>query len=257
MKHLVLPLVILGGALSGVLALAQTRTPNQAPSFALLSLTGRDSFDRYCATCHGVSGKGDGPVGASLKARPADLTTLARRSGGAFPRAEVLAFIDGTGRQIPAHGPTEMPLWGGIFRWLDSEARTKVRLNNLVAYVESLQVHEAAVSLPPALNGEELFRTYCANCHGRDGRGDGVMAGQLRRDPPDLTTFAMRNRGAFPADRLRRIIDGLEVAAHGNRTMPVWGDVFSRQPGGGRDTAAARIDALVRYIQSIQERPAE
>jgi mono/diheme cytochrome c family protein len=257
MTRLVLPIVILGGALSGVLAFAQTRQPDQAPSFALVSLTGRDSFDRYCATCHGASGKGDGPVGASLKARPADLTTLARRRGGTFPRAEVLAFIDGTGREIPAHGPTEMPLWGGIFRWLDSEARTKVRLNNLVAYVESLQVHEAATAPPPALNGEEVFRTFCANCHGRDGRGDGVMAGQLRRDPPDLTTFAMRNRGAFPADRLRRIIDGLEIAAHGNRTMPVWGDVFSRQPGGGRDAAAARVDALVRYIQSIQERPAE
>jgi mono/diheme cytochrome c family protein len=258
MPRFVLVVTALAAVFSGVRAVAQVRQPAPAPSFALLSLTGRDSFDRYCATCHGVSGRGDGPVGASLKARPSDLTTLARRNGGVFPRNQVLAFVEGTGRAIPAHGPTEMPLWGGIFRWLDSAPRTTVRLNNLVAYVESLQLAgNAAVAQPGTLSGADLFRTFCASCHGSSGRGDGPMAGQLRRDPPDLTTFQMRNRGVFPADRLRRIIDGMEIAAHGNRTMPVWGDVFRREQDGGRTAAAARVDALVRFLQSIQERPAE
>jgi mono/diheme cytochrome c family protein len=233
---------------------ARSQTPrDDNASFALLSLTGKDSFDRYCATCHGMSGKGDGVLVASLKTRPADLTTLARRTGGAFPREQVRAYVEGTGRAIPSHGPTEMPLWGGVFRWLDSESRTTVRINNLVAYVESLQVaREGATEKAP--NGAELFRAFCASCHGPNGTGDGAMAAQLTREPPDLTELQVRNRGAFPAALLKRIIDGREIAAHGNRTMPVWGDVFMRQDDGGRNAAAARVDALVDFIRSIQQR---
>jgi hypothetical protein len=149
-----------------------------------------------------------------------------------------------------------MPLWGGIFRWLDSEAGTRARLNNLVAYVESLQqAGGARAAAPASLDGAGLYRTFCASSHGASGRGDGPMAGQMRRDPPDLTAYRMRNRGTFPADRLRRIIDGLEVAAHGNRTMPVWGDVFRQD--GGRPGANSRVDALVKFIESMQQRTAE
>jgi mono/diheme cytochrome c family protein len=223
-------------------------------SFALLSLTGKDSFDRYCATCHGVAGRGDGALALSLKTRPANLTTLAVRNGGAFPRDQVRSYIEGTGRSIPAHGPTQMPLWGGIFRWLDAEPRTTVRIDNLVAYVESLQAAAETAAAKPA-NGAELFRAFCASCHGNNGTGDGVMAAQLMRQPPDLTELQVRNRGTFPAPLLKRIIDGREIAAHGNRTMPVWGDVFMRQDDGGRGAAAARIDALVEFILGLQQRP--
>jgi hypothetical protein len=82
------------------------------------------------------------------------------------------------------------------------------------------------------------------------------MAGQLRRVPPSLTTFSMRNGGLFPAERLRRVIDGTGVPSHGDRDMPVWGAVFKRAPGGGGD-AEARIAAVVQYLQEIQERAAE
>jgi mono/diheme cytochrome c family protein len=234
---------------------AGSQTPrDDNGSFALLSLTGKDSFDRYCATCHGVAGRGDGALAPSLKTRPADLTALARRNGGAFPREQVRGYVEGTGRSIPAHGPTQMPLWGGIFRWLDAEPRTTVRINNLVAYVESLQAAgEATAAKAP--NGAELFRTFCAGCHGNNGNGDGAMAAQLTREPPDLTRLQVRNRGAFPAALLKRIIDGREIAAHGNRTMPIWGDVFMRENDGGRGAAAARVDALVDFILSIQQRP--
>ena len=67
--------------------------------------------------------------------------------------------------------------------------------------------------------------------------------GVRRRDP---THYAERNGRAFPSERLRRIIDGRDVAAHGDRTMPVWGDVFRRELGLGGDSAASRIEALVR-----------
>lgn len=234
-----------------------TQTPARQPtSPALQSLVGRDSFDGFCASCHGVSGRGDGTLAASLKVKPADLTGLAHRHAGVFPRDQVVAYIDGTGRALPAHGTTEMPLWGGIFRWLDSEPRTRVRLDNIVAYIESLQAAPAA-AVGPELNGAELFGNFCAACHGPAGRGDGAFKGQLLRDPPDLTRYRIRTRGGFPTDRLRRIIDGRDIDAHGNRSMPVWGDIFKRVDGTGSDAVGRRIQALIDFILSIQEQFAE
>jgi mono/diheme cytochrome c family protein len=235
-------------------------TGRRAPQLALESLTGRDSFYLYCASCHGTGGMGNGPVSSALRTPPADLTTLARRNGGIFPRDRVAAFVEGSGREVPAHGSQDMPVWGTIFRGLEtSEAATKVRLSNLVAYVESLQTVEAAPSPARAsqLSGADLFRTYCASCHGVNGTGSGPLAGQLRRSPPDLTRYAVRNGGVFPVERVRRIIDGRDVGVHGDRSMPVWGDVFKRESRAGDDTAAARIEALVTFLRSIQERSAD
>jgi hypothetical protein len=80
----------------------------------------------------------------------------------------------------------------------------------------------------------------------------------MRHSPPDLTKFSTRNGGVFPSVRLTRIIDGREVAAHGDREMPVWGDAFMAVPGGVTPQEVNdRIDAIVKYLASIQERPAE
>jgi mono/diheme cytochrome c family protein len=107
----------------------------------------------------------------------------------------------------------------------------------------------------PLWDGAELFRNHCASCHGIAGRGDGPMSPAMRKPPADLTKFAAMNGGVFPTERLRRIIDGRDVPSHGDRTMPVWGITLRTSRGeGGYDTVAARIHALVRYIQSIQER---
>jgi mono/diheme cytochrome c family protein len=75
---------------------------------------GRDTFLRYCASCHGPEGRGDGPLAASLEPPPADLTQLARRSAGRFDEEAVMAVIDGR-RQVAAHGARDMPVWGAIF----------------------------------------------------------------------------------------------------------------------------------------------
>jgi mono/diheme cytochrome c family protein len=69
--------------------------------------TGQALYLRHCASCHGVSGKGDGPVAASLQIRPADLTTIARRSGGHFDQERVMRVIDGQ-RVVAEHGTREM-----------------------------------------------------------------------------------------------------------------------------------------------------
>lgn len=78
---------------------------------------GRLEYEGNCASCHGVGGKGDGPMKASLLKAPSDLTTLSKRYGGAFPNQFVWEIIDGrTSKPIGAHGTREMPVWGSVFR---------------------------------------------------------------------------------------------------------------------------------------------
>lgn len=103
-------------------------------------------------------------------------------------------------------------------------------------------------------DGRVLYMTHCASCHGTSARGDGPVADSLRRRPSDLTQLAKANGGAFPSAKAQRIIDGREVGAHGSVEMPVWGDAFRRTLAGDTAAIAARIAALVRYLESIQER---
>jgi len=102
--------------------------------------------------------------------------------------------------------------------------------------------------------GRALFMTHCATCHGTAARGDGPVADALRVRPADLTQLAKRNGGVFPSAETHRIVDGRGIGAHGNPDMPVWGSVFRRAPNVSDTDVAARIDALVRYLESIQER---
>jgi mono/diheme cytochrome c family protein len=133
-----------GAALLAAAALQQVSpqpTGPMNPPLVITSLYGRDLYEFYCAPCHGRDGKGSGPVVPALKTQPPDLTTLAERNSGAFPRARVEAFVTGdTPRGVPAHGSKEMPVWGPIFRALDErEALNKARIGNLVDYIQSLQ----------------------------------------------------------------------------------------------------------------------
>ena len=106
-----------------------------------------------------------------------------------------------------------------------------------------------------ARTGRDLFKVYCATCHGVSARGDGPLAEDLRRRPPDLTQFAKQNGGQFPAQLVRRIIDGRQkVKLHGGPEMPVWGDAFRMREGLNEQGVSARIDAIVQYLASIQER---
>ncbi len=76
--------------------------------------TGRALYLRHCASCHGVSGRGDGPVAGSQQQPPSDLTAIAKRAGGDFNEARVMRVIDGR-RAVAAHGPRDMPVWGAVF----------------------------------------------------------------------------------------------------------------------------------------------
>jgi mono/diheme cytochrome c family protein len=105
-------------------------------------------------------------------------------------------------------------------------------------------------------SGSSLFKTYCASCHGTSAKGDGPIASSLRKKPADLTQFMKKNKGTFPVDTVAKMIDGREgPREHGNSDMPVWGDAFA-QSREESDPASvkARIDALVKYLDQIQER---
>ena len=186
-----------------------------------------------------------------MRSIPTDLTALASRNGDSFPRERVTAVLMGTSRIVAAHGTTAMPIWGPMFRMFESNTRAQVRIDNLVSYIEKLQVR----SRQPVDIGKNLFRAYCAVCHGVDARGAGPLVSELRRLPPSLTSYAVRNGGEFPNERLRAIIDGRTVSSHGDREMPIWGEAFKRTRDGlSEDAAKARIDAIVKYLEAIQER---
>jgi mono/diheme cytochrome c family protein len=243
---------LLGCALGLSVAVTLTGSPAvNPPQLVIESLAGRDSFERYCAPCHGIDGRGNGSVAPALKIAPPDLSRLSQRNGGAFPAELVRSYVTGYARPLPAHGTPEMPIWGPIFRYFESDVRVRERIANLATYIESLQEGSSGRDDP----GARLFFTYCASCHGRYARGDGPVAQSLRKPPPDLTKFTARYGGTFPADRIRRIVDGREVAAHGDREMPVWGDAFQVRNDSLRPAdVEARIAAIVRYLAAIQER---
>jgi mono/diheme cytochrome c family protein len=101
---------------------------------------------KYCATCHGREAKGDGPLGATLKTKPPDLTLLAKQHGGTFPYLDVLDILDGA-RPYPSHGSAEMPAWGQTFQSDEpgasgstmEQAAVRGRLMLLTDYLRSIQ----------------------------------------------------------------------------------------------------------------------
>jgi mono/diheme cytochrome c family protein len=72
-------------------------------------------YVRYCASCHGREGRGDGPVAPALGEKPTNLSRIAAEHGGEFPFVAVMEAIDGT-RTVRAHGLSEMPIWGDVFQ---------------------------------------------------------------------------------------------------------------------------------------------
>jgi mono/diheme cytochrome c family protein len=129
-------------------------------------------------------------------------------------------------------------------------------------FVVSAIVAQLALVGPPRVHGQELdqatdgrslFYAHCASCHGRSGSGDGPAATSMRRQPPDITGLALANGGVFPMERLRRIVDGRDVEAHGDRDMPVWGAAFKMMGAASSEAAIrARIRSILQYLEAIQ-----
>jgi mono/diheme cytochrome c family protein len=127
------------------LCLAQDQTDQkpvvkQTPIKQTSAVSGKEMFKEYCAPCHGVDGKGNGPAAGAMKSQPTDLTQLARKHEGKYPAnsvASVLKFGGGPG----AHGSADMPVWGPLLQSLDKFHDTTVqqRISNIVGYIETLQ----------------------------------------------------------------------------------------------------------------------
>src|ERR1700686_4643543 len=143
-----------------------------------------------------------------------------------------------------------------IFSYLGATVAVSLWLVFVLATAHASQEHPAKnvqedkpVHLIPSLDGADLFRSYCATCHGLTGKGDGPVAAALEKSVPDLTTITRRNGGTFPAKRVRTIIAGDQlVIAHGTREMPIWGPIF-HQVEWDRDFGNVRLDNVAKYIE--------
>jgi len=138
--HNVTKLILLGSALALMPTLASAQQTD----------VGKKEFDANCAICHGLSGKGDGPLSGYLTQKVADLTVLAKKNNGVFPFNEVYETIDGR-RAVKGHGTRDMPAWGPEYDAksrsfymdyrapYDPEAFIRGRILALTAYIYQIQ----------------------------------------------------------------------------------------------------------------------
>ena len=123
---------------------ANQPTPSKVviPVSRTSATNGKQMYVNYCSPCHGVDGRGQGPVAAALKKQPADLALLSKNNGGKFPSTHIMSVLE-FGAANPSHGTAEMPVWGPMLGKMDStnaEPNVRVlRINNLSRYLQSLQ----------------------------------------------------------------------------------------------------------------------
>lgn len=144
-------MVIVRAVLVAALVLLVSETNGQdkpavhkAPAHPIVAASGKQTYTQYCASCHGVDARGEGPAAFVLKTPPPDLTTLAKRHGGKFPQEyvfDVLRF----GTRIVSHGSSDMPIWGPIFGSMENydEVAVRKRIKDLCDYLTSLQQKES------------------------------------------------------------------------------------------------------------------
>jgi len=114
-------------------------------------------------------------------------------------------------------------------------------------------VKHVPISSSPANSGKEMFNSYCAVCHGKDGKGDGPAASAMKTPPSDLTGLAKKEGGKFPSAHVAAVIRGQATTpSHGSQDMPVWGPLFSSISGGSEAQVQQRVTNLVKYIDTLQ-----
>lgn len=114
-------------------------------------------------------------------------------------------------------------------------------------------VKHVPIANTPSNSGKEMYNSYCAVCHGTDGKGGGPAASAMKVPPTDLTVLAKNNGGKFPASHVASVIRGqATTASHGSQDMPVWGPLFSSISQGHEAQVQQRISNLVAYIESLQ-----
>jgi len=102
-------------------------------------------------------------------------------------------------------------------------------------------------------SGKQMYLSYCAPCHGVDGRGNGPIAPVLKVPPTDLTTLSRNNHGKFPDSHIVTVLqNGTELRAHGTQEMPVWGPIFGKMDGTNPQDKLLRMSNVSRYLETLQ-----
>ena len=163
-----------------------------------------------------------------------------------------------------------MSTFRSLFRRRNAAAVLLVASTVVPAFAQTAPAPPPGTATRPAApgGGAEFgryeYETYCAVCHGLDGKGNGPFTMLLNKRMPDLSLLAKQNGGVFPFSRAYDVIVGTaDVGAHGSREMPIWGDVFTSRaqtvygPGYRESTGEAfvraRVLALVEYVSRLQE----
>jgi len=114
-------------------------------------------------------------------------------------------------------------------------------------------VKKVPVKPTSAASGEEMYKQYCAVCHGKFGKGDGPAASALKEAPSDLTTLANRHKAKYPDDYVASVLRfGVKAPAHGTSEMPIWGPLFSSVSGSDTSVVQLRIANVNRYLKDLQ-----
>ena len=114
-------------------------------------------------------------------------------------------------------------------------------------------IKHATVKPTSPASGKEMYTSYCAVCHGTDGKGGGPAASALKTPPADLTLLSRNSGGKFPAPKVSSILYGTsDLPAHGSKEMPVWGPLFRSISGGHESEVQQRVANLTQYIESLQ-----
>jgi mono/diheme cytochrome c family protein len=119
---------------------AQSKENASSPANKTPFTSGVAMYANYCSPCHGVDGKGHGPIPTERKTPPIDLTVLSKNNHGKFPEAHVIKVLQ-FGSDVPSHTSVEMPVWGPILGKInrhDPKDRM-VRISNLSRYLETIQ----------------------------------------------------------------------------------------------------------------------
>jgi len=114
-------------------------------------------------------------------------------------------------------------------------------------------VKHVPITNAPSNSGKDMYNSYCAVCHGTDGKGNGPAASAMKAPPTDLTVLAQKAGGKYPSAHVAAVIRGqATLPSHGSEDMPVWGTLFSSISQGHEGQVQQRVTNLVKYIETLQ-----
>ena len=109
------------------------------------------------------------------------------------------------------------------------------------------------VTKTASTSGKQMYSSYCAPCHGMDGRGQGPVAPALKAPVPDLSLLARNNHGKYPDAHIYTVLEnGVDIASHGSAEMPVWGPILGRMNHTNNQDRLLRVANLSRFLETLQ-----